>query len=340
MNGMTRSELESLLARFAGLRLGVIGDFALDVYWMVDPSASLPSVETGKPTRPVAEQRYAAGAAGNVAANLVALGARVSVFGVAGRDPWGAELARILRGLGADVAGLVDQERDWATVAYVKPHIGGIEQDRIDFGDFNRLHDETADRLLDRLEAALPALDALVINSQARSGIHSERFRRRLAEILRARPDKVFAVDSRESEAMVAGCVLKINDIEAARVCGLGSAGGGGVSREQALAAAEQLYAERGQPVFVTRGREGMVVRDATGVAEVPAVALDGEVDTTGAGDAALAGIVVTLACGVAPVQAARVGNLAAAVCAGKLRQTGTASPAEILAQLKSAGAQ
>ena len=104
------------------------------------------------------------------------------------------------------------------------------------------------------------------------------------------------------------------------------------MAREQALAAANQLFAQRNRPVFVTRGSAGMVVCDPTGIAEVPAVPLEGEVDTVGAGDAALAGIAVSRACGLTPVQAACVGNLAAAVCARKLRQTGTASPAEILA--------
>lgn len=327
---MTQRELERLLTRFADLRVGVIGDYALDVYWMVEPSASLPSLETGRPTQPVAEQRTAAGAAANVVANLAALGAMVSAFGVVGRDPWGVELACLMKGLGADVSGLIEQDRDWATVAYVKPHIGGIEQDRLDFGDFNSLHDATADGLLDRLEAALPGLQAVVINAQSRAGIHSEYVRRRLQAMVRAWPDKVFAVDSREPDAMYPGCVLKINESEAARVCGGTTVAGEGKAREQALAAAERLFAERARPVFVTRGHEGMVVCDASGTTEIPAVSLTGEVDTTGAGDAALSGIVATLACGESPVRAAAVGNLAAAVCAGKLRQTGTASPAEI----------
>jgi len=56
MTCISRHGLEDLLARFPALHIGVIGDFALDCYWTVDPAAELPSVETGKPTRPVAEQ--------------------------------------------------------------------------------------------------------------------------------------------------------------------------------------------------------------------------------------------------------------------------------------------
>lgn len=336
MNPLTPAQLEDLIARLPGLRVGVIGDFALDVYWTLNPEAALPSVETGRPTRPVSEQRYAAGAAGNVAANFAALGCGgVAAWGVVGRDPWGAELLRILRGLGVETAGLIEQDRDWATVAYAKPHVGGVEQDRVDFGDFNRLHDETAGRLLAALESALPGLDAVVINAQARAGIHSAEFRRRLADLIRARPDLLFAVDSRSPEALYAGCVLKMNDREAARECGRAPAPGSDVSREQARAAALELHGRQGRPVFVTRGAAGMVVCDASGAAEIPAVLLEGEVDTVGAGDAAMAGIVAGLAGGLAPVAAAGVGNLAAAVCAGKLRQTGTASPGELLALAK-----
>lgn len=327
------TQLEALLPRFAGLRIGVIGDFALDGYWLVEPAAALPSVETGKPTQPVTEQRYAPGAAGNVVANLLALGCqRVQAFGVVGRDPWGAELRLLLEKAGADTAELIVQAQDWATVAYMKPHVGGIEQSRVDFGDFNRLQDATADRVVGALAQALPGLDALVINSQAQAGLHSPRFRRHLADLLASRREAVRVVDSRDPEAMYPGCLLKINDREAVRHCGIAAPASGEIPRDLALAATQQLYAARGRPVFVTRGRAGIAVCDRAGIAEIPAIELGHEVDTTGAGDAALAGIVAALACGTDPVLAARVGTLAAAVCAGKLRQTGTASPAEILA--------
>lgn len=332
----TLSELEILLSRFAGVHIGVIGDFALDCYWMVDCSVSQPSVETGKPTLPVLEQRYAAGAAGNVVTNLAALGCgRVSAFGVVGRDPWGAELQRILCATGADTAGVMEQERDWATITYVKPHIGGVEQNRSDFGDFNTLHDDTADRLIAGLERSIPGLDLVVINAQARSGIHNAHLRRRLSALIASRPAMRFIVDSRDPQSMYAGCALKINEIEAARYCRMPDAATAGLPRPRALDAAKTIFSERYRPVFMTRGREGIVIHDDAGITEIPAIRIRGDVDTTGAGDAALAGIAATLACGGSPVLAATVGNLAAAVCVGKLRQTGTASPEELLALMK-----
>ncbi len=336
MTCLSRLELEDLLARFPALHIGVIGDFALDCYWTVDPAAELPSVETGKPTRPVATQRYAAGAAGNVVADLAALGCgRICAFGVVGQDPWGSELLRLLQsGGGTDTDGMLVQPRDWDTVAYVKPHIAGVEQNRFDFGDFNRLHQQTADRLIEILDKALPRLGALVINAQARSGLHDAYLRPRLTALIKAHPDCLYTIDTRDPLAMYPGGILKLNDIEASRVCGLPIPIGERIPHQQACAAARTLFETRRQPVFVTCGPDGMVVCDQHGLAEIDGIPLQGELDTTGAGDAAMAGITAALASQAAPRHAACIGNLAAAVCATKLHQTGTATPAEILALL------
>ncbi len=124
---------------------------------------------------------------------------------------------------------------------------------------------------------------------------------------------------------------MKINDHEAARLCGTVRAPEELVLREEALASARALYARFGKPVFVTRGSRGLVVVDQAGLCEVPGIQVLGQVDTVGAGDSALAGISLALAAGCDPVEAAQFGNFVAGVTIQKLNQTGTASPAEIL---------
>ena len=61
------------------VRIGILGDFCLDAYLLIDPAASEASVETGLSTRPVRTQRYSLGGAGNVASNLLAMGVTASV---------------------------------------------------------------------------------------------------------------------------------------------------------------------------------------------------------------------------------------------------------------------
>lgn len=330
---MNRREYEQLFQRFSGLRIGVIGDMALDGYWNLAPAASLPSVETGKPTQSVARHTYAAGAAGNVASNLLALGCRhVHVFGVLGHDPWGNELARVLDRQGAAIKGLLRQEKDWSTVAYMKPHIDGEEQSRLDFGDFNLLHERTADRLLRQLDNSMPELDAVVINAQARSSIHNRYLASRLAALIRRWRGSLFVVDSRYPENLYQGCVVKINASEAVRYRGKSPCAAEAEPRPVLHKVAARMFAERGKTVFVTRGEEGILVSDTGGLTEVPALPAGGTVETTGAGDAALAGITAALAAGASPVQAAFTGNLAAAVSVRKTQETGTAAPDEMLA--------
>src|ERR1700747_1190885 len=87
--------LKRLLPRLKGRRIGVLGDMMLDRYlWgtatRLSPEAAVPVVD-------FVEQSECLGGAGNVAANLAALGPRVAAFGVTGNDEAGRTLAECLR---------------------------------------------------------------------------------------------------------------------------------------------------------------------------------------------------------------------------------------------------
>lgn len=330
---MTPDHLQALLSDLGRVSVGVIGDFCLDIYWMVDLAASEPSLETGRVTHPVRTQRYSLGGAGNVVNNLVALGVgKVQAFGVLGDDPWGRELRRLLGELRVETSGLQQQVGDWDTLAYTKPHLGEEEQNRLDFGNFNRLSTATAEALLGALETALAKLDVVVVNEQVRQGIHSDYLRPRLAALMARHPMRLFVVDSRHySEGYPAAC-LKLNGHEALRLAGVSRPPEALVMRQETVDAAEAWFARHGKPVFVTRGARGVVVRDATGLSEIPGLQILGRTDPVGAGDSMLAGLAAGLAAGRSPAEAATLGNFVAGVTVRKLRQTGTATPAEIRA--------
>src|SRR5436309_12842490 len=76
--------LKRLIPRLRGKRVGVLGDLMLDRYlW---GTASRLSPEAAVPVVDFAEQSECLGGAGNVAANLAALGARVELFSVTGAE--------------------------------------------------------------------------------------------------------------------------------------------------------------------------------------------------------------------------------------------------------------
>ena len=115
-------DLDALLSKLPGVKISVIGDLCLDAYWDVDMQRSEASVETGLPTHSVRGQRYSLGGAGNVARNLTALGvAAVSVYGVAGSDPFGYQMRELMRALGIRTDGMLEQSEDWVTHTYIKP---------------------------------------------------------------------------------------------------------------------------------------------------------------------------------------------------------------------------
>ena len=261
-NGLNSpTSLSALLAAVPSARIGVLGDFCLDVYWALDESASEQSVETGLPTRPVRQQRYSLGGAGTVVNNLSALGVgRVAVFGVIGADPFGREVQRLLGTGGTDATGMLIQTPEWNTPVYIKPIRADHEENRIDFGGFNTLADEVADALLARLAAALPQLDVVVVNQQLPRGIHTPHLQAGLNALFQAHPGRLFIVDSRDLSGIYTNCLHKLNDVEATRLCGQSTQARDVIALEDCRTAAQELYRRWRQPVFVTRGARGCLV--------------------------------------------------------------------------------
>src|SRR4051812_32432751 len=88
------NDLKSIISRFRGRRVIVVGDVMLDEYLhgdvrRISPESPVPIVET-------TGQSYAAGGAGNVARNAATLGADVRIVAVTGDDPAAAILASLL----------------------------------------------------------------------------------------------------------------------------------------------------------------------------------------------------------------------------------------------------
>ena len=331
---LNHQEIASALKQISGATVAVLGDFCLDVYWPIDRSASEISVETGLPTEPVHRQQYSPGGAGNVVMNLLALGVRrIFPIGVLGDDPFGRELSRQLRHPRIEAMGLVVQPEQWSTHTYVKPHVEGAELRRLDHGNFNRLAPATEDLIFERLAAVLPEVSVVLINHQAIGSLHdSPTFRERLGRLMRERPEVGFIVDSRGYHEAYPSAVHKLNDKEVMRACGHPVAAGDIVPLEALEQAIGELQSRWRCPLVVTRGERGCLVGDGEALFQVFGVLILGKTDPVGAGDTFAATLAAMISTGTNLNAAAYVANLAAAVTAQKLFQTGTASPDEILA--------
>lgn len=329
---MKRELLRKVIHDIKSVKIAIIGDFCLDAYWFIDETLSEISLETGRPTTPVKEQQYSLGGASNVANNITAMGVKdVRAFGVMGPDPFGREMVKIMHENAIDTRNLIVQEKNWLTHVFTKPHIEDTEQSRIDFGNYNTLTKETADKLIGLLKTELPEVDIVIINQQVISGIHTEYFREQLLQLIKLYPDKKFIVDSRRYNMYYDGAIRKMNNYEAMELVGKQKDVDESVSYSEVVKAAEILYEKFGKPLFITCGERGSLVIDENGVAKIEGLLILSEVDAVGAGDSYLAGAAAALAAGYDMKTAGRIGSYVAGVTVQKLFQTGTASPEEIL---------
>jgi len=333
---MQESRLREILGHMSNVRIGVIGDFCIDAYWRFDENEVELSVETGKPTHAIAKQYYSLGGAGNVAKNLADLGVgQVWAFCVTGPDVFGQAMLNLMRTNGVRTDDAVVQERDWDTNVYAKPHVGPEEQERIDFGRFNRIASATVDRLLANLEKRLPELDGLIVNQQLARGLHSEAMIERLGGLLKRFGEKVILLDARDVLGRYDGVILKINAGEAARLCGQPIEIQDRLPMDTLVDFARQIHSRTNREVIITQSERGIVAFDGKEVSQVPGILILGEIDPCGAGDTTAAAVTGALAAGTTLREAIELGNMAAAVVCQKLMTTGTASPEEITALVR-----
>ena len=90
---MAKVDFDKLFDKFSTIKVGVIGDVMLDTYWWghverISPEAPVPVVALDK-------KELRIGGAGNVALNLVSLGAEVSILSVMGDDEDGGSLKHL-----------------------------------------------------------------------------------------------------------------------------------------------------------------------------------------------------------------------------------------------------
>jgi len=98
-------DFDKLFKNFSACKVGVIGDVMLDTYWWghverISPEAPVPVVLLDK-------RELRIGGAGNVALNLVSLGATTTIFSVIGEDDAGKALDSLMTEQGIDTSYII-----------------------------------------------------------------------------------------------------------------------------------------------------------------------------------------------------------------------------------------
>lgn len=342
---MKDERLREILEAFSNQKMGVLGDFFLDLYLDLDRSLSELSLETNLEAFQAVNVRPMPGAAGVVVNNLVDFGVNVTALAYIGDDGNGYELRKALEEKNVRVESLV-VSKDRFTPTYIKPlmrEVDGtqIELNRIDIKNRQKTPPALEDALIRTLQQEVGDLDGVLVLEQVdvdEHGVVTPRIRAELATMSQKYPRKIFGVDSRHFSAQYQGTYLKVNLAEAVRTANHVQAGTvEAVEGLDPLAAARHcqqiLWDNQDRPVFITLGEEGISGIGEQGSFYHQAYPVTGPMDIVGAGDSVMAGIGASLCAGARPQEAAYIGNLVGSITIQSLGETGTARPEEIWAR-------
>lgn len=268
--------------------IAVIGDVMLDGWWS-GPIQRL-CREAPAPVVEVSQRRFAPGGAANTAMNLAALGAKVRLAGIVGRDEAAAELLRQLRHAGVDTTH-VHQIADAVTTT--KTRISSSGQVLL------RLDDVRCEVPAEAMKVLAGSIPQLLLNQQAvvvcdyGAGTLKGPVRSRLLEVLPVRSGMLVVVDAHQPSAWaeVKPDLATPNAVEAADMLGLK------FDVESSRVAVvedhrrELLKAAGAQAVVVTLDREGTVLLPQSGAVHRTWARPVQEKQASGAGDTFVAAL-------------------------------------------------
>lgn len=310
-----RSDLDKVLRRFSGRNLLVFGDVILDRYWWgeatrLSPEAPVPVVLAQQSTaRP--------GGAANTAANLVALGAAVDLFGVTGADPEAGELKRVLEDAGINPEFILEES---ARPTTTKTRVVAVHQQivRVDHEDTGPVSEACATRVMQLAEERMHLADGIVVSDYAKGFLTPDLLARLIAIASEMR--KPIFIDPKGTDlALYSNCtLLKPNRAELSILTGLPAR-----NHEETVIAGRRLSAQMpGTRLLVTEGQDGMTLFVDAQTLDHVACPPRQVYDVTGAGDTVLATLALSVCAGATYRQAMQLSSEAASIAVGSLGTT------------------
>ncbi|MFN8389033.1 MAG: PfkB family carbohydrate kinase [Bdellovibrionota bacterium] len=307
--------LQSVIEKFQNTPVLVVGDIFIDHYiWgkvsRISPEAPVVVVNVTTEDRRL-------GGAGNVARNLVTLGAKVHMCGVIGDDDAGKMLVQMLETVGADVEGMmVDRTRSTIVKTRVIAHSQQVV--RIDHEVLKPLGANYAQGLSAALKSKFQAVKGIIVSDYGKGTICPDvidPIQKELGSGVLGVANTPVLIDPKAPNFSLyrGASIIKPNRAEASEASGIAIA-----DRATAVQAARVLAERWGsEMVLITLGEQGMVLVAAgdkdSPVVEVDTVAQD-VFDVSGAGDTVSAVFLLALAVGATPEQAAVLSNCAAGI--------------------------
>lgn len=304
-------QLNTIIEKFAKVKILVVGDIMLDHYingdiYRISPEAPVPVVN-------VIEDTYSVGGAANVALNLANLGVHTTVLGnYSKNDDAGVRLQNILERKKVNL--LCPQIKTVApTIIKTRVVVRGQQLCRIDreaFKDDYKI--DTAEGFTDILRSLLVNVNAVIISDYAK-GVITQELIDQLFLLREENPQLLLAIDPKPLRNLNFKGIglLTPNRNEALELAGITNIHPREKYPIEDVCA--QIY-KKYEPrlLVVTLGADGMVVsKNGEIVKHLPTEARE-VFDVSGAGDTVIATLTAALTAGVDSVAAATYANIAA----------------------------
>jgi D-glycero-beta-D-manno-heptose-7-phosphate kinase len=307
--------VEQLLEIIPTRNIMVVGDVMLDEYlWGnvrgISPEAPVPVVE-------IRSQTYALGGAGNVAANLAALGSNVWLAGVVGQDTQAAKIGEILSAT-PRISMLLYPSQDRPTTTKTRILAHSQQMIRADREERHFISAEAEANILNSAQSQLDNLHACVLSDYAKGVLTDSLLSSLIALCKEANVPVIVDPKGHRYSRYHGATVVTPNQGEANLA----------VENEEGYMTMEQvvdrLQSEIGDgALLITRGPQGMsLYTHGSPPLHIPTQARI-IYDVTGAGDTVVAVLALLLSTGMDMAAAAKLANYAAGVVVGKV---GTAS--------------
>ncbi|HWQ94547.1 MAG TPA: bifunctional D-glycero-beta-D-manno-heptose-7-phosphate kinase/D-glycero-beta-D-manno-heptose 1-phosphate adenylyltransferase HldE [Gammaproteobacteria bacterium] len=294
------------LPDFTAARVLVVGDIMLDRYWhgataRISPEAPVPVVR-------IEQAVERAGGAGNVALNIAALGAQVTLLGLTGKD----EAADILQTQlsAANVNCAFEQVQGYSTITKLRVLSRHQQLIRLDFED--GFTDHIPANLVERFKKLLPQADVVVLSDYGKGALRAVG---ELIELARQAGKRVL-VDPKGADFDIyrGATLITPNLAEFETVVGHCR------DEQELVAKGEQLRRRLDlHALLITRSERGMTLLcEGTEALHLPAHARE-VYDVTGAGDTVVSVLAAALAAGEDYAVATALANAAASIVVGKL---------------------
>ena len=313
------ASLASYINGFSKVRVLVIGDLILDQFTYgkverISPEAPVPVFK-------VTHEKKMLGGAGNVVANLCALGCSVSLIGVVGRDANGEKISDLLQECGAHSYLL--RAHDYPTIVKTRLIAGGSHLSRVDREEATPVLTGLMDRYERMLRRVVQHMDIVLI-SDYNKGLLTAETTPMVVKVCREFGKPVIVDPKGGDYSKYTGATLvKPNLKEFIEVSGHGHYRPAEPDFPAQLKAGARELLSRYElsNLLVTLGEYGMALISADEperLLQIPTQARE-VFDVSGAGDTSLATLGAALGSGVPMREAMQLANLASGIVVGKL---------------------